>query len=38
VVTKLPLIAGYEVVDFVFDQMHGALRDMGKGGPTSVAR
>ena len=37
-VTKLPLIAGYEVVDFIFDQMHGVLCDMGKGGPTSVAR
>jgi 4-aminobutyrate aminotransferase-like enzyme len=28
VLTKLPLIAGYEVVDFVLDRMSGALRDM----------
>ena len=28
VLTKLPLIAGYEVVDFVLDRMAGVLRDM----------
>ena len=28
VLTKLPLIAGYEVVDFVLDRMTGVLRGM----------
>ena len=28
VLTKLPLIAGYEVVDLILDRMAGALRDM----------
>ncbi len=38
VFTKLPLIAGYEVADFVLGQMTGALREMGNGAPASVAR
>ena len=28
VLTKLPLIAGYEVVDFIFERMAGVLREM----------
>jgi len=30
ILTKLPLIAGYEVVDFILDRMKEALRDPGR--------
>ncbi|HOC54823.1 MAG TPA: aminotransferase class III-fold pyridoxal phosphate-dependent enzyme [Verrucomicrobiota bacterium] len=36
VLTKLPLIAGYEVVDFVLDRMEGALRETGGAVPTTT--
>lgn len=38
VLTKLPLIAGYEVVDFVLDQVSNVLREMGKAEPNFAAR